>query len=108
MLSSTAEKPYRFPRLLVSGTMSGIGWRPVARHVLWQPRRAFSHRRENLDGAALGVAAMDLLRARLQGSPTRRLGPLLHRAVFSRRTDPARCRPSALLRVPPQGSGRLC
>jgi hypothetical protein len=35
------------------------------------------------DGASLGIAAMDLLRARLQGPPARRLGPFLHRAVLS-------------------------
>ena len=39
-----------------------------------QPRRAFSHRREDADAASLGIAAMDLLRARLQGPPTRQSG----------------------------------
>ena len=82
--------------------------RAGARHVVRQPRRAFPHRRQDAHGAALGVAAMDLLRARLQGPPARRLGPLLHRAVFSRRADRARGRASALLRVPPQGRGSLC
>src|SRR3984957_12702454 len=33
MLSSTAEKPYRFRRPLVSGTISAIGWRPAARRL---------------------------------------------------------------------------
>src|ERR1700692_993049 len=132
MLSSAAEKPYRFPRPLVSGTNSKIGWRPAtrppdrgkveksfeighaaaksrhpirrahcragARHAVRQPRRAFSRRRENLDGATLGVAAMDLLRARLQRAPTRRLGPLLYRAVLSRRADRARGRAKRLHR----------
>src|ERR1700692_2501155 len=121
MLSSAAEKPYRFRRPLVSGTISEIGWRATtrrldrgkveksfelghaaaksrhplrrarcragARHVVRQPRRAVSHRRQDAHGAALGVAAMDLLRARLQGPPARRLGPLLYRAVFFRRAD---------------------
>jgi hypothetical protein len=41
-----------------------------------QSRRAFSHRCEDADGASLGIAAMDLLRARLQGPPARRLGPV--------------------------------
>ena len=56
-----------------------------------------------LTHAALGVAAMDLLPARIQGSPARRLGQLLHRAVLPRRGDRARRRPPALLRVPAQG-----
>ena len=63
---------------------------------------------QNTDGAALGVAAMDLLRARFQGPPARCLGPLLHRAVFSRRADRARGRASALLRMPPQGCRDIC
>ena len=50
---------------------------------------------------------MDLLRARLQGPPARRLGPLLHRAVLPRRGDRARRRPPALLRMPAQGCARL-
>ena len=45
------------------------------------------------DAAALGVAAVDLLRAGIQESPARRLGPLLHRAVLPRRGDGARRRP---------------
>ena len=32
-----------------------------------EPRRAFSHRRQDADAASLGIAAMDLLRAQLRG-----------------------------------------
>ena len=74
-----------------------------ARPVHGQSRRAHSHRRPNADQAALGVAAVDLLRARLQEPPARRLGPLLHRAVLPRRGDRARRRAPALLRMPAQG-----
>ena len=77
------------------------------RDVHGQSRRPLSHRRPNADGAALGVAAMDLLRARFQGPPARRVGPLLHRAVLPRRADRACGRTSALLRVPPQGRRAL-
>ena len=76
-----------------------------ARSVSGQSRRALPYRCEDADRAALGVAAMDLLRARFQGPPTRRLGPLLYRAVLSRRGDRARGRPSAVLRMPPQRGG---
>ena len=55
-----------------------------SRPVHGQSRRAHSHRRPNADQAPLGVAPVDLLRARLQEPPARRLGPLLHRDVFSR------------------------
>jgi hypothetical protein len=47
-----------------------------------QPRRALSHRRENANAASLGVTPMDLLRARIQGPPPRRLEQFLHRAVL--------------------------
>ena len=80
---------------------------PARGAVHGQSRRAHSHRRPNADQAALGVAAMDLLRARFQEPPARRLGPLLHRAVFPRRGDGARRRPPALLRMPAQGCRRL-
>src|SRR5208283_3330254 len=79
-----------------------------ARIALWQSRRALSYRCEDADGAALGVAAMDLLRARFQGPPPRRVGPLLHRAVLSRRADRARGRAPALFRMPPQRRGGIC
>ena len=72
-----------------------------------QSRRALPHRRPDVDATALGVAHLDLLRARIQESPPRRLGPLLHRAVLPRRGDRARRRPPALLRMPPQGCGGL-
>ena len=73
-----------------------------ARIAVRQSRRALSYRCTNTDGAALGIAAMDLLRARFQEPPPRRLGPLLHRAVLSRRADGARRRSPAVFRVPPQ------
>ena len=86
-------------------------WRLVrvrARDVDGQSRRPFSHRRSKPDQPPLGVAAMDLLRARIQESPARRLGPLLHRTVLSRRGDGVRRRSPALLRMPPQGCGTFC
>ena len=43
---------------------------------------------KTLTDAALGVAAVDLLRARVQGPPSRCLGPLLHRVVLPRRGRP--------------------
>ena len=60
------------------GAQRGASFPGTAEHPL---------RRKQVFAAALkrvmGVAAMDLLRARLQGPPARRLGPFLHRAVFS-------------------------
>ena len=47
-----------------------------------QPRRTFSYRRKDTHAAPLGIAAVDLLRARLQGPPAGHLGPFLHRAVL--------------------------
>jgi NAD(P)-dependent dehydrogenase (short-subunit alcohol dehydrogenase family) len=58
--------------------------RQPSRLQLWPvQRRAFSHRPEDVDDASLGIAAMDLLRARLQGPTTRGLGPFVHRAILS-------------------------
>ena len=78
--------------------------RVVRRSRAWpvhgQSRRTHPHRRAHADAAALVVAAMDLLRARLQGPAPQRLGRQLHRAVLPRRGDRARRRPPALLRMP--------
>ena len=92
---NAAAKPRRSVRRIVRDAR--------ARPVHGQSRRAHSYRRPNADQAPLGVAAVDLLRARLQEPPARRLGPLLHRAVFPRRGDRARRRAPALLRMPAQG-----
>ena len=53
--------------------------------------------------APLGVAAMDLLRPRIQQSPPQGLGRQLHRIVLSRRGDGIRRRSPALLRMPAPG-----
>src|ERR1700683_1922948 len=45
------------------------GHRSGARAVFRQPRRTVSYRRQESDEAAVGLAAMDLLRAGLQGTP---------------------------------------
>ena len=91
--------------------------RSVRRTVRRRPRAAcswaiaagaFHTDDRTLTHAALGVAAVDLLRARFQEPPARRLGPLLHRAVLPRRGDRARRRPPALLRMPAQGRGGVC
>src|ERR1700693_4179521 len=74
------------PRQPVRRAHGRAGARPAVR----QPRRPVPYRCAHAHGAALGLAAMDLLRARLQGPPARRLGPLLYRAVLSRRADRAR------------------
>jgi hypothetical protein len=51
----------------------------------------------------LRIESVDLLRALLQGPAARRLGPLLYRALFSRRANRARGGASALFRMPPRG-----
>ena len=79
-----------------------------ARGTLFGNRGGKFHRDDKTLGQrALGLAAMDLLRARVQEPPARRLGPLLHRAVLSRRGDGVRRRPPAVLRMPAQGRGGL-
>src|SRR5262245_7101942 len=55
-----------------------------ARHVDGQSRWQVSRREPELDRPALGVAAMDMLRPRIQESPARCVGPLLHGVVLPR------------------------
>src|SRR5262249_47866650 len=59
------------------------------RHLHGQSRRALSHRGADAHSAALGFAAMDLLRARIQRTASRRVGPILHWGGFSPRADRA-------------------
>ena len=63
---------------------------------------------QNTRHAALGVEAVDLLRARIQQPAPQGLGRQLHRAVLPRRADGARGRPPPLLRMPPQGCRAVC
>ena len=74
-----------------------------ARTFSRQSRRALSSRRSDFGEAPLGLAAMDLLRAALQGPPAHVWHDGYTELFFLDEADRARGRASAVLRVPPRG-----
>src|ERR1700722_3918944 len=80
-----------------------IARRRRARRTDGQSWRTPASRRSDAERQPLEKQALAYLRLRIQGPAPRRLGPILHGALFPRRADRARRRASSMLRMPPGG-----